>query len=252
MTELEYNEVLKIASLAGRVMLENGAEIYRVEQTVQYVCKAFAVERCECYAMPTGINISIVDTAGQIYTMVQRITDRQMNLHKIELMNTFSRALVHGDLTIAAAQERLESIQNRPSYAPWTIVLASAVSTGAFAVTFGGGVREFGCAFLSGCALRILLMRLNALGLNAFFNNLIGGMTAAFLGWLFLIIGWSGNQPVVTISALMLLVPGLLITNGIRDIAAGDLVSGTSRCIEAFFIAIALSAGAGMVYAFLS
>lgn len=45
----------------------------------------------------------------------------------------------------------------------------------------------------------------------------------------------------------MLLVPGLIITNAIRDTIAGDLVSGISRAIEAIFIAIAIAVGSGII-----
>jgi uncharacterized membrane protein YjjP (DUF1212 family) len=43
----------------------------------------------------------------------------------------------------------------------------------------------------------------------------------------------------------MLLVPGLAITNAIRDTMAGDLVAGTARTVEAIFIAAAIATGAG-------
>ena len=48
----------------------------------------------------------------------------------------------------------------------------------------------------------------------------------------------------------MLLVPGLAITNAIRDTIAGDLVSGIARAVEAFLTAIGVAVGTGVILSF--
>jgi uncharacterized membrane protein YjjP (DUF1212 family) len=41
----------------------------------------------------------------------------------------------------------------------------------------------------------------------------------------------------------MTLVPGVAITNAMRDVIAGDLLAGTMKGVEALLIALALAAG---------
>ncbi|WP_150531046.1 threonine/serine exporter family protein, partial [Staphylococcus aureus] len=55
------------------------------------------------------------------------------------------------------------------------------------------------------------------------------------------------NQAIITIARDMPLVPGILITNDIRDLLAGDLLAGMSRGVEAALTAIAIGAGVAIV-----
>ena len=83
------------------------------------------------------------------------------------------------------------------------------------------------------------------LRLNNFLLNALG---AAFLVWMAKMavtnIGLMNSDKII-IGGIMLLVPGLAITNAIRDTMAGDLVAGNARMMEAFFVSVAIATGAG-------
>ena len=55
----------------------------------------------------------------------------------------------------------------------------------------------------------------------------------------------ANNPSYSAIGALMLLVPGLALTNAIRDLINGDLIAGTSRMVEAALVGSALAIGTG-------
>jgi uncharacterized membrane protein YjjP (DUF1212 family) len=82
---------------------------------------------------------------------------------------------------------------------------------------------------------------------NEFFTYILGGVIAALLSLLAVDLGLALHADKVIIGSIMILVPGIAIVNGIRDMIMGDLVAGISRIVEAFFIAVAIAAGSGIV-----
>lgn len=234
--------ILETASTAGKILLENGAEIYRTEQTINHITQAYGIEDCECFAMPTALIISIIDPNGKAHTIVRRIKTRQVDLHKIDAVNTFSRQL-NNNCTPDEVRSRLRLIDNMPAYPAWMRVAASAVGTAAFTVVFSGGFSNLLGGVLTGGITCLATMLLSSLAAGDFLTNIIGGAASTFFGWAAIALGMSNDWWVVTLSSLMLLVPGMLITNALRNIAAGDLVSGGSNGAEALSIAAALSCG---------
>lgn len=246
------DEVLGVAGLAGKVLLENGSEIYRVEETLNHVCRAFGVRQVESFATPTNLIVSLTDEEGKVHTVMRRITQRGVDLDKVQEVNRLSRELQQGATSPGEAARRLEAIQAARPYRFALTVAASGIGAAFFALIFGGGIQEFLCALAVGAAQRVVTGLLARRGLGGFLVNLVGGALVALLGWAFVYLGLAHNWWAITLAALMLLVPGLLITNALRDMATGDLVAGISRGAEAVVVAVALAAGASVVLGLLS
>ena len=51
----EMHRVLELALEAGRILLRNGAEIFRVEETIEHICKRFGVEEVDSFVLSNGI-----------------------------------------------------------------------------------------------------------------------------------------------------------------------------------------------------
>lgn len=246
MTPTTLSEIAGIACTAGRIVLENGGEIYRVENTVRYICKAYGIDACESYATPTNLIVTVSAPQCEPCTRMLRITSRGVNLARVTAVNDLSRSLLQQPLPTRQAAARLEEIATAPVYPLWQMLGASALGTAAFTVVFGGTVADFAIGLLLGALLRLLVYVLRKRHVGDFLINFIGGGFAALGSWLPVLWGISANWWVLSLSCLMLLVPGLLLTNALRDIAAGDLVAGLSRLIEALAIVAALASGAAI------
>jgi uncharacterized membrane protein YjjP (DUF1212 family) len=140
---------------------------------------------------------------------------------------------------------RLNAIQKKKQYPAWVRFICGGITPGFFCLLFGGSWPEFGVAFVMGVTVSIILKYLAQLHLNTFLLNAVGaGMVVWFAKMAGLYIGYMNTDNII-IGGIMLLVPGLAITNAIRDTMAGDLVAGTARTVEAIFIAAAIATGAG-------
>ena len=243
------NKILKVATLAGQMILENGGETYRVEETIWRICKIYGAEQAESFATPTGIMASI-GHGGKIYSLTRRVSKRTVDLNKIDKVNDLSRSIASKNLSVDDFKNELNKINKVEAYPQMLIIIFSAFGAGSFSVLFGGTFKDVFAAFLIGLVIKTLTIKWSEIGINAFFINSICSGITALLAIILFKLGIASQLNQTIIGAIMLLVPGLAITNAIRDTMSGDLLSGVIRASEAFLVAIAIAVGTGAVLSF--
>ena len=244
----EISELIKVACRMGQLMLENGGETYRVEQMICIMCTTYNYPKTESFVTPTGIMISITNDNNETISLVKRIHSRTVDLTKVSLVNDLSRKIASEKISISKINKLLDSIDSTPKYDNKTTSFFTALASSAFCSLFGGGLRDFLVTFVIGFILNYFSIYLNKLEVNGFFVNISSGCLASLLALLSIKLRLGINQDAIVIGSIMLLLPGITITNAIRDIIAGDLVSGISRTIEAFLAAIAIAIGTGFSF----
>ena len=244
-----YNDqIVHIAAEAGKIMLESGGETYRVEQTIAMICNAYNIKATESFVTPTVVMIAVTNEMGETITVIKRITSRSVDLQKIADINNLSRSLYSTPLSMEELRREIKNIQSHNKYSNKITVLAAGVTTAFFTLLFGGNLKDFFISLIAGILIKLLSNFLSELDVNSFFINVLGGALAALIALVVASSGLGFNVDKIIIGSIMLLVPGLAITNGIRDTIAGDLLSGLSRSLEALMIAGAIAAGTGIVF----
>lgn len=241
-------EVLQLATRAGKMMLENGGEVYRVEDTVQRICREYGVEECECFATPTAIIASVIGDDEQVYTRVRRISSRTVNITKIERINTFSRLLNQDLPDIKKGHEILSDIDKEEGYPAWVRVLAAGIGTGTFTVLFGGDIISFLCGLIIGMLVRGMMHFAAKKEVKNISIHIFAGILCVFLSWLAYITPLAPNWQQLSLSALMFMTPGMMFVNALRDTASGELIAGISSITEVIMISAALAFGSLLVY----
>lgn len=244
---METGRILHIATYAGQIILENGGETYRVEETISRICQSFGIEVAEGFVTPTGIMASASKTPADVRSVIKRVKHRTVNLDKIARVNELSRQNIIYPMPLDDFYEKLVEIDGKKAHKPKVVIGAAAVAAAAFTVMFGGNLSDAFAALLVGLIARLITVSISGMGVNDFFVNLAGGAIMTFLGLFTVWVGIGEHTPLIIIGSLMLLVPGLAITNAIRDTLAGDLVAGVTRGAEAIMIAVTLAAGSGIV-----
>ena len=241
--------ILRLAVTAGEIMMKSGAEIYRVEETIFRICKACGVDNVEVFAMPTGIFVTLDnDNTGEgVSTYIRRVRSGETDLNKISLVNQFSREFTTTDLTIEDGMQRLQEIDGKKRYHVLLRLLAAGVCAASFAVIFGGNATDFILAFATGIICYGLARVLNRFDINFFITGLCCCALAAFIAlFMAAIITGARFGPIIS-GTIMLFVPGVAITNSIRDFLSGDMLAGLARMVEAVLTAVSLAAGAGII-----
>lgn len=246
---MEEITVEQVCILAGRIMLKSGAETYRVEDTMNRIAAACGAYDAQSYATPTVVNFSI-DWAST--TKFSRIEKRATaDLDKIAEVNSISRQIADGKLDLEEAYELLLEVDNAPlQYTPLVQTIAAAFVSGGFAVMFGGTWPDFLPAFIAGGFGFLGFLVVDRLLEIRFLAEFFGAFILGVLSYLFISNGFGNALDKVIIGAVMPLVPGLLITNAVRDLIAGHLVAGVSKGVEAVLTAFAIGAGVALIFAF--
>lgn len=241
--------IAKLCMLAGKIMLKSGAETYRVEDTMNRIAEMYGMEDAQSYATPTGVHFSIDFSE---YTNFMRITNRATDLHKIAEVNQVSRSIATGKLEIDEALTMLERIDHaRLTFPEWMQIIAAAFVSGSFGIMFGGTWPDFIPACIAGGAGFAGMLGIDKLVDIRFISEFIGSFIIGVIAVLFISNGLGASLDRIIIGAVMPLVPGLHITNAVRDLMSGHLVAGVSKGVEALLTAFAIGAGVAVIIGFI-
>ncbi|MFD2331238.1 threonine/serine exporter family protein [Cohnella sp. GCM10020058] len=238
-------EIVDVCLLAGKIMLENGGETYRVEDTMMRIASAYGAENPQSFVMPTGIMFAI--DGSETSTRLVRISKRSTNLSKVTEVNDISRRIAGGHLPPAEARRLLKGVEcGAPVYQPAIQLVLAALASGCFLILYDGTWADMPAAMLCGGTGFWLLGQMVRLSSIRLFGELIAAFVVGLLSYLVVHLGVGQQHSTIMIASVMPLVPGLLITNAVRDLMAGHLVSGISKGAEAFLTAFAIGAGIGI------
>lgn len=247
---MNFHELLDVVGYLGKLMLENGAETYRVEDSIERVAIAYGVHQVDVYAATTSISITLTTPDHKSLTRIKRIRKRSVNLDKVERLNRLCRQTVLMKLDLDVVKETLRAISLRPEYGFWTVMGAYALTTSTFTLFFGGDWLDALVALFIGSVLSWVDSRLSRLGGNPFFNTILDSASVSFMALLFLVAGLVHDVDAVIIGSIMPLVPGVALTNAVRDLMAGDLIAGQSKMTEAILTATCIAIGIGIPLSF--
>ena len=236
---MDYRLLMDTSILAGEIIMENGGEAYRAEETVNRMLNTSNAKHVEVVVMGTSMVATVSNPYRDAITATRRIRRRGTNLQRIAEVNVVSREMCEGRLSLEEAFHQLEELREKKQYPEWVRVIASMIGVMGFTYTFGGRGMDLLFAMLCGVAVYTGLSGIINVALSSFAVSVV----AVLLYHLF---PNQMNPDTVIIGGLMLLVPGLAITNSARDLLAGDYVSGTARVMEAVVTSLAIVLGTGL------
>ena len=245
--ESRYMEPLQ---LAGRLIMENGGETYRVEETITRMGRAFGLDHVESFAVPSGLFVSYRRADGDTETAVMRVHKGSTNLSRVDAVNAVSRQVEHGDLTCEEALQRLQAIERRPpALTKPMLVLGAAVSAAGFTLMFGGGAEHAALAAAVAALVQWISWLLERFRIHALVSTLLGSLLSTLLPMAFQRMTGLGMVDAIVAGALMPLLPGLAMTNAVQDAMRGDMISGLSHGLSAILTATLVAGGALMASA---
>ncbi|MBQ8399032.1 MAG: threonine/serine exporter family protein [Clostridia bacterium] len=238
-------EVLTIAMDLCECMLECGAEIHRVEDTAERICRAYGAERVEIFAMTSLITATIVMADDRKSTQVRRVYGSANELYKIEKLNALSRTICRDTPKPSRVKEQIRSIQRKQTYPRLLKYVGGFIGTVGFCLFFGGNLYDALLCSIVGMVVCLLDFN-RPKYINQIVYTVFVSAVASFLSWLFtsLCAGYiEVHLSTINISIIMLLIPGLALGNAVRDLLCGELVSGAVKMLQCILIAAAIATG---------
>lgn len=239
---MDIKEVAEIATAAGEILLRNGAEAYRVEETIKKICNSYGYEG-ECISNSTGIFISVITPDGHMVTSVKRINQRDVDLYRIERINSFSRDLINNPLSYEEAKKVLKEIYNAPNFSLGVRLLAASMTAFVYTLFFNGTVLDAIVSAIISIGIYYALDKLAKDGMFQFLSYYLSGLIIGAVSFVLQLLIPEINKDNVITGAIIVLLPGVAFTNGIKDILYGDYVSGSAKLSEAILIIVAMGVG---------
>ena len=236
----------KTAILAGFIILANGGETMRAEDTATRILLAGGVSEPEVTAFSTSISLSFIDSSGEVVSVAKRIRSRTIHVNKITRANEVSRNFCSGRIDIYEAYEELEAAMKMSGYPAWLMQLCTLLTPATFTILLGGSLFDCLLAGVLGLVLLIGDALQKALLLHPAVYNFGLGFFTALVGYTISVIQpITINLDVLLPGTIMALLPGVTITNGVHDMLNADYMSGGARFIEAIVTAVTLAVGIG-------
>ena len=242
----DTQKVLSFAVELGDILLRNGAEVYRVEDSVLAILNSYDITDCDVYVLSNGIFASADEVTEHASSMIRHVPMYPMNLGRIAALNHLCREVCAHNISIEDAWKKLEECKTLPGYSQLTLLIATGIGCGGFAYLYGGTPLDSVMAILVGMVLRVFLMfqkKSNSKTMTNVFGSIVVSLTAILL----YAIGLPVHYDKIIIGGIMPLVPGIPLTNSIRDFINSDYLSGSIRLIDALLTAFCIAVGVGIV-----
>lgn len=242
------NAYLDCAMDIGENLYLRGAEIHRVEDTVQRIGMAYGASRVDVFTITYTMVVTMKGEAFGTLTQSRRMAPFSYNLHGLERLNDWSRAICARPMTPEEIKAGIARAIADPPYPQWFEALAYVTISAGFTVFFGGKPVDAVVSGLIGIAIKLVEIPLKKLKVNRFFVVCLCAAAAGFLATTAVRLGFGASAEKISIGNIMVLIPGLMFTNAIRDIFMDNIISGGVRFLEAVFLSVAIAFGFALAH----
>lgn len=240
---MDFNQVLSCALNIGEHMLVSGAEVYRVEDCIRRICFAYGAVHVDVFTITSSIVVTMEPPGAQRLTQTRRIERYSTNLDRVHRLNQLSREMCRDRIEYDEFKRRFREIMARKSYPHWVELLSYILIAAAFTVFFGGTWRDALISGFIGAVLKETVFLVGAVRFNHVLSNLIASFVLSLLAYLAVRLRLADMVDMIVIGNIMLLIPGVALTNSLRDMISGDTMAGILRFIEACILALAIAGG---------
>lgn len=236
-------KILSLALDLAKSMVQCGAEINRVEETVRRICFAYGISKTEVFSIISMVYATVIEKNGKTHTQMRRIYSYAPNFDRLEQLNALSRKICAEVPDVDQAAAELKSIFVKKRRFRPTVCLGYIIAAMSFTVFFGGTVADSVASAPIALVIYLINAYIKSTGVNRLFFTALSSAVSGFLAILFVHLGFADNANMIMIGDIMLIVPGLMLVNSVREMLCGDIMSGLLRLLESVIIALAIACG---------
>lgn len=245
MSNVNWKKLLDCSLGIAVRLLQNGAEISRVEETVINICEAYGATSVDVFAIPSKVEATIEIGDEYFTTKIRRIYNSNLDLGNIETLNELTEYICKNKPDTSEIYEKIRAFDKQKESLLNTILkyIAVFIGCGAFAIMYGGSIRDGLASGIAALVMALVLSRISSLGNYKLFNTLILSIIGGFLSVGLYYIHIGEHISYIMIGAIMYLIPGKEFGIAFRELLMRDIISGAIRLFQSIIIALAIVIG---------
>ena len=241
--DYNYDRILQGILDIGEEMVVSGAEVNRVEDSIYRMCASYGADRINVFIITSNIQVTMMAPDGRILTHIRRIVRNEVNFDRLDYLNDLSRYICDKKPDEAVIQQKLQQVLNRKKQ-PLALKFAGyMLGAGAFSVFFGGSLQDGFASCLMGIIVVLFELFFAKREKNQIVYFFAASVVAGTSAHLLVSAGIGEHVDMLMIGGIMLLIPGIAMTNAVRDMLIGDIASGMLRLCNALLIAASIACG---------
>lgn len=241
----DWDKLLQSILDVGEEMIVSGAEVSRVEDSIERMCESYGApyDRINVFIITSNIQVTLETPDGRILTQIRRLIRHGTNFDRLDYLNALSRYICENKPDYDEIQERLDEVMSRPEPRRLLKIFGAVIIAASFTVFFGGNWMDSIAAGFVGLVIVLMELYLASHESNQIIYNFVVSFVSGVTALLLTKIGLGDNVDKIMIGGIMLLIPGIAMTNSVRDMLIGDIMSGWLRLLSALLIAGAIACG---------
>lgn len=243
MNKTEAEEILYCAMTVGEQILRSGGEAGRVEDTIKRICLAYGASRVDVFSITSSIITTMYGEEFGVCTQTRRVTGMVNDLDRLDRLNQLSREICREKVPYPIIRKKLDQIDQAPKYSFAMQLFVYALISSAFSVFFGGNIGDAIASAIIGILLKFMQTLVDKGSVNSLIATLLVSIFGGFLARLFVLVGLGSHVDLISIGNIMLLIPGIPLTNSLRDMFSGDIITGLIRFMESILLALTIALG---------
>ncbi len=226
----------------GRALHRYGTPAHRLEDGLKRVCVRLDIE-AEVFTTPTAIIMSFGNPV-ELKSRMMRVEGGELDMGKLAAVDALADAVVAHEVSPEEGMKQLEAIvAGPPRFGRVLSMLVHGLTAGSLVVFFGGGLYDVALAAAIGLSLGSLAQLIRRSTDQTRVFELVGAAFASTTAGLVASTTPKITPEVVTLAALVVLLPGLSLTVAMTELATRNLIAGTARLMSAVIVLLELVIG---------
>ena len=232
----EWEERLDLVLDIAEQMVISGAEVARTEYSIRRICKSLGAVRAEALSITTSLIVTVYYGEYSSVTQTRRVDKFAYNMDRLEKMNALSREICEKKLTVEDGRKKFSELMSETSYVFYAQIVFFMLIAFTFTIFFGGSVKDAAVSAFIAIIFKYIDEFARKLEVNKFIPIVVSSLLGGFMAIMAVRAGLADSVEMISIGDVMLLIPGIMLTNSLRDMFGGDTITGGIRFIEATLI----------------
>lgn len=227
----------------GKMILSSGGEANRVERTLHRIGKAYGCDKVEVMSISHSIILTL-NRGKEHLTEIQRVEEAKFDFFKLKRTNRVYRNVIDNPISMEEINKKLNAIEQSDTINNFSNVLVAwCIASAFYTGFFGGNVMDMIFSAIIGIVLCGIIRFFDNCGFNYYFTLIVVSLFGGFLSRIFTLTGYEIHTSVINAGNIMPLIPGLTLTNSLRDMLSKDTITGMSEIAETVVISLIIATG---------